>query len=94
MSTLIQEDFSNFRALKDEPEASFTEPNLIDCVFLTECAVNADQYALRFTGWTYMPSLGNEYDASERRIIVRFAMPIGAARALRTELNKKLAAGH
>jgi hypothetical protein len=41
-----------------------------------------------------MPTLGGEYDAPERRIVVRFAMPISAARALRSELNKKLAAGH
>jgi hypothetical protein len=80
MSTLIEEDFSNFTALKDEPEASFTEPNLIDCVFLTGCAVDADEYARGFTGWTCMPSLGSECDAPERRIIVRFAMPIGGAR--------------
>jgi hypothetical protein len=41
-----------------------------------------------------MPYLGGEAEMAERRIVVRFAMPISVARALRTGLNKKLAAGH
>jgi hypothetical protein len=94
MGTSIEERFSKFTAIGNEPEAGLTEPNMIDCIFLTGCAVDADEYALRFIGWTYMPTLDGEYDAPERRIVVRFAMPISAARALRTELNKKLAAGH
>jgi hypothetical protein len=94
MGTLIEERFSNFTAFGTEPEAPVTEPSIITCEFVTGCAVDADEYALRFIGWTYMPTLGGEYDAPERRIVVRFAMPISAARALRSELNKKLAAGH
>jgi hypothetical protein len=92
MSTLIQEHFSNFTALKDEPEAMITEPSIITCEFVTGCAVHAGDHAVQFIGWTYVPQLGEE--VAERRIVVRFAMPIGAARALRTDLNKKLAAGH
>jgi hypothetical protein len=54
--------------------------------------VDADEHDLRLTAWTNIPFLGGQ--EAERRIIVRFAMPINAARALRTELNKTLAAGH
>jgi hypothetical protein len=93
MGTLIEERFSNFTALGTEPEAPVNEPSIITCEFVTGCAVDADEHVLMFTGWTYIPCMG-ELTSAERRINVRFAMPISAARALRTELNKKLAAGH
>jgi hypothetical protein len=92
MGTSIEEQFSNFTAIGNEPEAALTEPSLITCEFVTGCAVDADEHVLTFTGWIFTPH--TEGNMPERRIIVRFAMPISAARALRSELNKKLAAGH
>jgi hypothetical protein len=43
------------------------------------CAVDADEHDLRLTAWTNIPFLGGQ--EAERRVIVRFAMPINAARA-------------
>jgi hypothetical protein len=76
--------------MEKEPEVPLTEPSIIDCLLITGCAVHADAHIVQFTGWVYLPA--NDYDA--RRIVVRFAMPTSAARALRAELNRKLDAGH
>jgi hypothetical protein len=37
MGTLIEERVSDFMGLEKEPEAPITEPNIIDCVFITGC---------------------------------------------------------
>jgi hypothetical protein len=86
-SRLIEERFSDSIGLEKEPEPPLTEPEIITCEFATGCAVDADEHALRLTGWTFIPPyFGGE--CAERRIVVRFAMPIGAARALRTEARR------
>jgi hypothetical protein len=66
--------------LEKEPEPPLTEPNIVDCLLVTGCAVHADEHVVRLTGWSFMPYLGGEAEMAERRVVVRFAMPIGAAR--------------
>jgi hypothetical protein len=70
------------------PEPPLTEPLIVSCVYITGAAVEAAKHVVRVVGWVQLPQLGGEMD--ERRISVRFAMPIDAARALRDDLNKKL----
>jgi hypothetical protein len=55
MGTLIEERFSDLMGLEKEPEPPITEPNIIDCLLVTGCAVNADAYTVMLTGWTYVP---------------------------------------
>jgi hypothetical protein len=47
MGTLLEERFSNFTALGNEPEAMITEPNIITCEFVTGCAVHAGDHAVQ-----------------------------------------------
>jgi hypothetical protein len=61
-----------------------TEPQCIKYLYLSGVAVEISAHTVAFTGWVDMPDLGPETD--ERRIVVRFAMPIDAARRLRNEL--------
>lgn len=75
-----------------EIDIPLTEPVIIDCVYVTGATIEADDNVVRIVCWTTMPDLGGEM--AERRITVRMAMPIGAARALRNDLAARLKRGH
>lgn len=66
-----------------------TEPEVIPCVFLTGGAIEAGESTVRFVGWVQLPMLGGETE--ERRIQVRFAMPVDNATALYRALGSELA---
>lgn len=69
-------------------EPPLTEPIVISCVYVTGTAIDLSEHVVRIVGWVHVPNIGGE--AEERRITVRFAMPIDAARALREGMNKAL----
>jgi hypothetical protein len=60
---------------------------------LPDALFTSTSMSFLFIGWNHVPHCHGGEDA-ERRIVVRFAMPLSAAWAFRSELNKKLAAGH
>jgi hypothetical protein len=71
---------------KEEPP--FTEPVIIDCVYVNGIEVDAEDDVVRLTGWTNLPDLGGEM--AERRIVSRLALAARAARDLRRKLNDRL----
>ena len=77
---------------KHDPEAPLTEPLIVSCVFVSGAAVERTQHIVRVVGWMNTPHLGGETE--ERRIVVRFAMPIDAARTLQRELAAAIREGH
>lgn len=72
-------------------EPVLTEPVIIPCVYLTGAAVEVSRHSVRLIGWVDLPDLGGE--TTERRIQVRAAMTVGAARVLRDDLVKVLREG-
>lgn len=74
------------------PEPPLTEPLIVPCLFVTGAAIERTAHVIRIIGWTATPSLGGEME--ERRIVVRFAIPLDAARWLRDQLAKALREGH
>jgi hypothetical protein len=71
-----------------EAEAPLSEPHIIDDLFLDGLEVRAGAHVARFVGWVSTPNVGPE--SQERRIVVRFALPLDAARALWTDLADDL----
>lgn len=65
-----------------------TEPLIVPCLYVTGLAVEIEGNVVRVIGWTHVPAIGGETE--ERRITVRFTMPMNATRRLRDDLNKKL----
>ena len=53
----------------------FTEPNIVDCLYVTGIGTDVSQNTVIFTGW-----LEIDDEHAERRIVVRFAMSETAAR--------------
>ncbi len=70
------------------PDPPLTEPHVVTCVYVTGVAIEVSRHVVRFIGWTQLPNLGGEMD--ERRIVVRFAMPVNAAKQLLRDLNSML----
>lgn len=67
-------------------EPPLSEPLVVPCLFITGMAIEPSDYVIRLVGWVQLPMLGGEAD--ERRIVIRFVMPIDAARGLRNGLTK------
>lgn len=65
-----------------------TEPVLISDVFATGAAVESDSYVVRIVGWVEIPHVSGV--AEERRVVMRFVMPMAAARELRDALAERL----
>lgn len=59
-------------------DAPLTEPTIIPCPYVNGMQAILDGPVLRFVGWTTVPAMGGETD--ERRICIRFAMPVPAVR--------------
>jgi hypothetical protein len=70
-----------------ENEAPLTEPLIVPVLFISGMMVEADGAVARLTGWETAP-IG---EANERRVVVRVAMTVEAARALHTDLGEALA---
>jgi hypothetical protein len=68
-----------------------TEPLIVSCLFVNGLAIQPEDGAIRFVGWVYAPNLGGQTE--ERRIVVRFAMPLHAAREMFDTLRKVLNKG-
>lgn len=74
------------------PDEAFTEPLIVPCLYVTGAAIDAsDITTVRVVGWVSLPHITGE--TAERRIVVRFAMPNDAGRALANALRKALARG-
>lgn len=71
-----------------EEEVGLTEPSIVDDVFVTGAAVEISDHVVRVVGWVQLPHLAG--DAKERRIVVRFVMPLDVAVRLRDEMAKRL----
>lgn len=65
-----------------------TEPAPVADVFVTGAAVESSKHVIRIVGWVELPFLSGEVE--ERRIIVRFVLPVDAAGRLVDELNRHL----
>jgi hypothetical protein len=65
-----------------------TEPIFVQCLFITGTHVDAGDGYVRVIGWSHIPQMGGETE--ERRIAVRFSMPIDTAK----ELEKLLRRAH
>lgn len=71
-----------------EREPPLTEPKVVATIYMTGIKVDDGGHVLRFTGWELMDS--EDEATAERRVVLRFAMPIDEARKLMRELAKKL----
>ncbi len=65
-----------------------TEPVIVPCLYLTGGEIEIGAGVVRFVGWTQMPGLGGQTE--ERRIEVRFALPVEEARRLAAKLQHEL----
>lgn len=65
-----------------------TEPVMVNDVFVTGAAVESSKHVVRIVGWVEMPYLTGETE--ERRIVVRFVIPLDAAPKLRDDLARHL----
>jgi hypothetical protein len=72
---------------EDVAEIPLTEPAPITCVYITGAAIEVTRHVARTVGWAALPALDG---AKERRIEIRFAMPIDAARAYWRDLGDEL----
>lgn len=72
-------------------EPPLTEPLLIPCLFVTGIGLELTEGVVRIVGWVQMPDLGGE--AIERRIVIRMALPVGAARPVPAALRKLIMMG-
>ena len=70
-------------------ETPLNEPVVITCVYITGAAVEATPNILRLVGWVELPELTGS-EMIERRVAVRFAMPISAANKLQKDLHDVL----
>ena len=77
------------KRLFPEPEVPpLTEPLIVQDLVITGAEIEADQRLVRFAGWTL--SKTGKLEPAERRIVVRLAMPIDAARTLWADLADAL----
>ena len=73
---------------RPEPEVPpLSEPLIIQDLLITGAEIAADRHLVRFVGWT-LAKAGCEI--AERRIVVRLAMPIDAAREIWANLADAL----
>jgi hypothetical protein len=77
------------KRLFPEPEVPpLTEPLIVQDLVITGAEIDADRHLVRFVGWTQ--SKIGKFEPAERRIVVRLAMPIDAARTLWADLADAL----
>ena len=50
-------------------DVPLTEPDIINCLYMTGIEIDIDDDGVRLVGWTYLPKLGD--DPAERRIVMR-----------------------
>lgn len=67
------------------PDPPLTEDTGVPCLFVTGAAVEVTRYVMRVVGWVLLPEIGGETE--ERRIVVRFAMPLDKARVLMSDMQ-------
>lgn len=72
----------------EEGAAALTEPVTVQDVFVTGAAVESTEHVLRVVGWVALPYLSG--DETERRIVVRFVMPIDGARTFSRGMREHL----
>lgn len=72
------------------PEAPppLEERTMVPCLYVTGAAIEVTPHVMRLVGWVELPDLGGE--TVERRICVRFAMPIEAAVQLKNAMKDVL----
>ena len=73
-------------------EPPLNEPLIVPCLFVTGAAVERTQHVVRLVGWLATPDFGGE--TRERRIVVRIALPLDAARKLAREMGGAVREGH
>ena len=67
-----------------DPEPSLSEPVIIADIIVNGIIFSHTQHIARFVGWVLTPTGDN---ADERRIVIRFVMPVDAAKKLRADLS-------
>lgn len=92
------------RAIADEPRHNeeteapepppLIEPLIVQCLSVSGFAVQTEEHVMHFVGWGTTPAIAGDSVASERRIVVRFDMPIDAVRPFRDALTKAIPRGH
>jgi hypothetical protein len=77
------------KRLFPEPEVPpLTEPLIVQDLIITGAEIEADQHLVRFVGWALAKT--GKLEPAERRIVVRLAMPIDAAREIWADLADAL----
>jgi hypothetical protein len=77
------------KRLFPEPEVPpLTEPLIVQDLVITGAEIEAERHLVRFVGWTL--SKTGRLELAERRIVVRLAMPIDAAREIWADLADAL----
>lgn len=69
-------------------QPALTEPVIVPCLYLTGGEIEVGAGIVRFVGWTQMPAFGGQTE--ERRIEVRFAIPVDEARRLAAKLQHEI----
>jgi hypothetical protein len=72
-------------------DVRLTEPEIVQCLYLTGMGVEISESVVRFVGWTQLPAMGSDHE--ERRVVVRFAMSNTQARDLQNVMRKAFARG-
>lgn len=74
-------------------EPPLSEPKIIPCMSVSGVLVETSDHVVNLVGWVNTPATGGGAPA-ERRIVIRFDMPIDAIRPLRDALTKAIPRGH
>lgn len=74
-----------------EQDSPLTEPEIIQCLYITGIGIEIADAVVRLVGWVSVPSMGGE--SEERRIVMRCAMSNTHARNFATVLRKGFAKG-
>jgi hypothetical protein len=75
------------------PEPPLSEPLIVPCLSVSGFAISAGVHVVHFVGWETTPEVEGDHP-KERRIVVRFDMPLDTAGALRNALSKAIPKGH
>lgn len=72
----------------DEPDPALTEPTVVPCLYVTGMHIEISDAVVRLVGWVALPRIDGQPE--ERRIVIRFAMPMDVASDLGIQTRKKL----
>lgn len=87
-----QEPRPNEEKEAEVAEQPLSEPLIIQCLSVSGVVVKTDDNVVNFVGWSATPT--GDGNPPDRRIVIRFDMPVNAIRPLRDALTKAIPRGH